>query len=88
MRILKNPNPVEEIVKTCPECECVFAFTDEDIKTNYSMRYVLCPNCGKEITLESDQIQEPEVIDLELEDLIKRLNFEDALYPHLENDDD
>ena len=65
MRILKNPNPVEEIVKTCPECECEFAFTDGDIKTysysnnilgpgfyGYSKRYVLCPNCGKEIIIE------------------------------------
>jgi len=107
MRILKNPNPVEEIVKTCPECECEFAFTDGDIKTysysnniigpgfyGYSKRYVLCPNCGKEIILEeknSNQIQEPEVINLEsLEDLIKRTNFDDDLtmYPHLEDDND
>jgi DNA-directed RNA polymerase subunit RPC12/RpoP len=81
MRILKNPNPVEEIKKTCPECECEFAFTDGDIKTysysnnilgpgfyGYSKRYVLCPNCGKKIIIEeksSSQTQEPDVINLE-----------------------
>ena len=69
MRILKNPNPVEEIVKTCPECECEFAFTDGDVKTyfysnnifgpgfyGYSKRYVLCPNCGKEIIIEEKNL--------------------------------
>ena len=104
MRILKNPNPVEEIVKTCSECECVFAYTDGDIKTysysnnilgpghyGYFKKYVLCPNCGKEIILEensSNQIQESEVINLELEDLIKKINSDDDLtmYPHLEDD--
>jgi hypothetical protein len=106
MRILKNPNPVEEIVKTCSECECVFAYTDGDIKTysysnnilgpghyGYFKKYILCPNCGKEIILEensSNQIQEPEVINLELEDLIKKINSDDDLtmYPHLEDDND
>ena len=65
MRIIKNPNPVEEIEKTCPECECEFAYTEGDIKTyvysneilgpgyhGYRKRYVFCPNCGKEIVLE------------------------------------
>ena len=65
MRILKNPNPVEEIEKECESCNCTFAFTEGDIKTyaysnevlgpgfyGYRKRYVLCPNCGKEIVLE------------------------------------
>ena len=43
MRIIKNPNPVEEIVKTCPECECEFAFTDGDIKTYSYSNDVLGP---------------------------------------------
>ena len=67
MRIINNPNPVEEIVKTCPECECEFAFTEGDVKTyaysnevlgpgyyGYRKRYILCPNCGKEIILEEN----------------------------------
>jgi len=96
MRILKNPNPVEEIVKTCPECECEFAFTDGDVKTysysnnilgpgfyGYSKRYVLCPNCGKEIILENikklmeERIVEPEALGPDIEKL--------TLFPHLEN---
>ena len=65
----RNPNPAEEIVKTCPECECEFAFTDGDVKTyfysndglglghyGYSKRYVLCPNCGKEIIIEEKNL--------------------------------
>ena len=68
MRIIKNPNPVEEIVKTCPECECEFAYTEGDIKTysysndvlgpgyyGYRKKYVLCPNCGKKIVLEKEE---------------------------------
>ena len=99
MRILKNPNPVEEIVKTCPECECVFAYTDGDIKTysysnnilgpgfyGYSKRYVLCPNCGKEIILKEnstdrrDSMYDLEPLDLDIEEL--------TLFPHLENPKD
>ena len=64
MRIIKNPNPVEEIEKTCPECECEFAYTEGDVKTysysndvlgpghyGYFKKYILCPNCGKEIII-------------------------------------
>ena len=90
MRIIKNPNPVEEIVKTCPECECEFAFTEGDIKTyaysneilgpgfyGYSKRYILCPNCGKEIVLEEkstsgwDSIIDPTMITIDVEKLMK-----------------
>ena len=65
MRIIYNPNPVEEIVRICQKCKCEFAFTEGDIKTyafsndvigpgyhSYKKRYVLCPNCGEEIVLE------------------------------------
>ena len=65
MRIIYNPNPIEEIVRICQECKCKFAFTKGDVKTyaisndvlgpgyhGYQKRYVLCPNCGKEIVLE------------------------------------
>ena len=89
MRIIKNPNPVEEIVKTCPECECEFAFTKGDIKTyaysneilgpgfyGYSKRYILCPNCGKEIIIKEkstsgrDSMVDP-MITIDFEKLIK-----------------
>ena len=65
MRIIKNPNPVEEKEKKCESCGCIFAFTEGDIKNytysnnilgpgyyGYRKRYVLCPNCGKKIVLE------------------------------------
>lgn len=114
MRILKNPNPAEEIVKTCPECECEFAFTEGDIKTytysnevlgpgyyGYQKRYVLCPNCGKEIIIEEKStsgrdsmcVYEPDPMTVEklMEDWTVKPealgpDIEDlTLYPHLEN---
>ena len=114
MRILKNPNPVEEIVKTCPECECEFAFTDGDVKTysysnnilgpgfyGYSKRYVLCPNCGKEIILEENStdgrnsMYEPDLMTINIKKLMEERIVEPealgpdieklTLFPHLEN---
>lgn len=89
MRILKNPNPVEEIVKECESCSCTFAFTDGDIKTytysnnvlgpgyyGYRKRYVLCPNCGKEIIIEEkstdgrDSMIDPSMITIDIQKLI------------------
>lgn len=65
MRIIKNPNPVEEKIGTCKCCECEFAYTEGDVKTysysnkilgpgsyGYRKKYVLCPNCGKEFVIE------------------------------------
>ena len=111
MRILKNPNPVEEIVKTCPECECEFAFTEGDIKTysysnnilgpgfyGYSKRYVLCPNCGKEVIIEEestdtdgrDLMIDPSMMTIDFEKIVEPEALgqdieELTLYPHLEN---
>ena len=116
MRIIKNPNPVEEIVKTCPECECEFAFTEGDIKTyaysnevmgpgyyGYRKRYVLCPNCGKEIIIEEkstdgrDSMIDP-MITIDIEKLMEEGTVEPealgpdieelTLFPHLENPED
>lgn len=110
MRIIKNPNPVEEIVKTCPECECEFAFTEGDIKTyaysneilgpgfyGYSKRYILCPNCGKEIIIEEKSTEDGRysmidpMITIDLEKLMEEGTVEpealgpDMNGPHLEN---
>ena len=109
MRILKNPNPVEEIVKTCPECECEFAFTDGDVKTysysndvlgpghyGYFKKYVLCPNCGKEIIIEEKSsdyrdyyrtmgFESQNIIETSLEKLTKDLETEpESLGPDIE----
>jgi DNA-directed RNA polymerase subunit RPC12/RpoP len=89
MRIIKNPNPVEEIVKECESCSCTFAFTEGDVKTyaysnevlgpgyyGYRKRYVLCPNCGKEIIIEEkstdgrDSMIDP-MITIDFEKLMK-----------------
>ena len=117
MRILKNPNPVEEIEKTCPECECEFAYTDGDVKTyaysneilgpgyyGYQKRYVLCPNCGKEIILEEkstsgrDSMYEPDLITIDIKKLTEEgtvepetlgLDIEElTVFPHLTNPDE
>ena len=109
MRIIKNPNPVEEIVKTCPECECEFAFTDGDVKTysysndvlgpghyGYFKKYVLCPNCGKEIIVEEKSsdyrdyyramgFESQNLVETSLEELTKGLEIEpEALGPDIE----
>lgn len=65
MRIIKNPNPVEEKIGTCKRCECEFAYTEGDVKTysysngilgpgsyEYQKKYILCPNCGEELVIE------------------------------------
>ena len=116
MRIIKNPNPVEEIVKTCPDCECEFAFTDGDIKTyaysndiigpgyyGYRKRYVLCPNCGKEIVLEEKSTDGRDsmidsMITIDFEKLMEKETVELeslgpdieelSLFPHLEENPD
>ena len=105
MRILKNPNPVKEIVKTCPECECVFAYTEGDIKTysysngvlgpghyGYFKKYVLCPNCGKEIIVEESSgysdvmgFESKNLVETSLEELTKGLEMEpESLGPDIE----
>lgn len=95
MRIIKNPNPVEEIVKTCPECECEFAYTEGDVKTyaysneiigpgyyGYRKKYILCPNCGKEIVLEEkstsgrDSMIDPSMITIDIQKLIDESEIE------------
>ena len=90
MRIIYNPNPAEEIVRICQECKCKFAFTEGDIKTyaysnevlgpgyyGYRKRYILCPNCGKEIIIEEkstsgrDSMIDPSMITIDFEKLMK-----------------
>lgn len=96
MRIIENPNPTEEIEKVCPVCECKFAYTEGDIKTytysngilgpssyGYIKKYVLCPNCGKEIIIE-----EQGSTHYDFERLAQEIE-EMYPYPHLtENPDD
>lgn len=59
MRIINNPNPTEEVIRTCDKCQCEFAFTKADIHTSswsngvlgpghsyWERHTVYCPNCG------------------------------------------
>ena len=109
MRIIYNPNPAEEIVRICQECKCKFAFTDGDVKTysysndvlgpghyGYFKKYVLCPNCGKEIIVEEKSsdyrdyyramgFESQNLVETSLEELTKGLEIEpEALGPDIE----
>lgn len=109
MRIIYNPNPVEEIVRICQECKCKFAFTEGDVKTysysnnvlgpgnyGYFKKYVLCPNCGKEIIVEEKSsyyrdyyramgFESQNLVETSLEELTKGLEIEpEALGPDIE----
>lgn len=60
MRILENPNPIEEQILTCEKCSCKFAYNKADIKreswnngilgpgnAGYYKEWIECPNCGQ-----------------------------------------
>ena len=62
MKIIENPNPVEEKRLTCNTCKCKFTYNNSDIHrdswnngiigpgfSGYSREYVICPNCGTSI---------------------------------------
>ena len=51
MRIIEE-NKTEEIIHTCNNCGCKFAYTADDIFTNIYGKTIECPSCGKEIVLE------------------------------------
>lgn len=65
MRIINNPNPIEEKVVVCPECQCEFAYNHNDLHVKSWNNGVLgpgfrasreawinCPNCGHRISEE------------------------------------
>jgi hypothetical protein len=58
MRIINNPNPIEEKVVVCQKCQCEFAYNKSDKKSYNngvlgpgftSCSWVNCPNCGEVI---------------------------------------
>lgn len=51
MRIIEE-NKTEEIIHTCSDCGCKFAYTEDDVYSNIHGKVVDCPSCGKEIVLE------------------------------------
>jgi hypothetical protein len=67
MRIIENPNPLDEEIIVCSECKCKYAYNKNDIHTksgnngilgpgfmSWCDRWVNCPNCGKRYTIKSD----------------------------------
>lgn len=60
MRIIENPNPIDELTVVCSKCSCKFAYTEGDTKVEswnngilgpgnagYYKKWVNCPNCGE-----------------------------------------
>lgn len=51
MRIIEE-NKTEEIIRTCSDCGCKFAYTEDDVYSNICGKVVDCPSCEKEIIIE------------------------------------
>ena len=51
MRII-DKNKTEEIIRTCDDCGCKFAYTEDDVYTNMYGKVVECPSCREEIIIE------------------------------------
>lgn len=51
IRIISPGIPKYEYTHTCPECMCVYTYSQEDICHDYSLTmsnlpYIICPCCG------------------------------------------
>lgn len=51
MRIIEE-NKNEEIIRTCSDCGCKFAYIEDDVYSNMYGKVVECPSCRKEIFIE------------------------------------
>ena len=62
MRVIKHGNLYELGTKTCPYCNCEFAFTLTDIEKYFdidekeSRRIIICPECQRNIYLSEKEI--------------------------------
>lgn len=51
MRIIRKGKIIpKEWEQTCSKCNCLFAFTNSDIKTDRDGSYLICPTCNKYLT--------------------------------------
>ena len=95
MRIIENPNPVKEKELKCGDCECTFAYTPGDVRTEswnngiigpgysgYYREYVICPNCGKAILVKNEETSE------ESSALVFPYSELEDIFPHLYGNDD
>ena len=56
IKIIRPGIPKYEYTNTCPECTCMYSYTNEDILQDYSLTmanlpYILCPCCGAHNTI-------------------------------------
>lgn len=84
MRIIENPNPIEETVVTCEKCGCKFAYTKGDMKheswfngvlgpgcAGYRKDWVDCPNCGEKHMITDEYSSGYPSLDKSDEEMIK-----------------
>lgn len=59
MKIIKKGNKNKEVpccILTCPECGCIAEFVNADIKGDRDGHYVVCPQCGSFVSIESEYV--------------------------------
>ena len=71
MKIIKPGK--KEFIGTCSRCGCEFSYTLEELKAQYPLKYVLCPECDKEYYHPDQNICEEN-----LSDYITRKSLEDS----------
>lgn len=54
IQVEKHGNQYSWYRCTCPECGCIFVFTQDDIDVNivyneYTAKMIYCPECGEKI---------------------------------------
>ena len=66
IKILKEGNSKK--IVTCPECEAILEYTGVDVKKKYEApdfstltSYIICPDCGEKIILNSEKMPEPDL---------------------------
>lgn len=47
MKVLQHGKT--EFTGTCNRCGCIFEYTFDDLRSNYPLKYVKCPDCGNEV---------------------------------------
>lgn len=59
MEIIKRGNiPEKEYILVCRICGCVAKFVQSDIKRDRDGEYIVCPECNRFISTDSDYIRE------------------------------
>ena len=66
MEIIKAGNPERKAYGfVCRKCGCVAKFDETDIKRDRDGDYIICPSCGRFVSMESEYIYfRPELTDI------------------------